>query len=419
MKEVDYQLNQVLPINAKNTALIRGFAKGTPGVPTYNPGHVFDPILLMEIVKWHMDMEGLRDALFLTGATGCGKTSSLRQFCAALNLPYYEDTADEIKGTDQWIGANKIVKGEFQWFDGPLTSVYRHGGVFVINEVDLMGPGMATGLNNALEREPLYIPELGGQPITPHPMMRIAMTGNTAGAGDQTGLYLGTNRMNAAFMDRAMVVEVDYLKPEQEEKVLELRVPSLPEEIRKKMVKVAADIRRAFKDTSNSLEVGMSTRTLIRWAGLAIRYQGVTALGHNPIAFALKRALTNRALPESALAIESIAYETFGSDMDDPDMQHLFGRQSSSLGNQNAGNGELIREVYLRQRGSGINANGFKLWHGFAYENALVIEYGKQGNSLTRRSVPKAECENEQPDSELTLRFERKRADGYEYYQTN
>ncbi|MCV5804549.1 CbbQ/NirQ/NorQ/GpvN family protein, partial [Escherichia coli] len=71
-------------------------------------------------------------------------------------------------------------------------------------------------------------------------------TGNSAGSGDQTGLYQGVLQQNLAFLDRFRIIEATYAEPSVEEAILENVAPGLPEVFRQKMVKVAGDIRRLF-----------------------------------------------------------------------------------------------------------------------------------------------------------------------------
>lgn len=173
---------------------------------------------------------------------------------------------------------------EFEY--GPLALAMKYGGVFLCNEIDLLDPSTAAGLNSILDGAPLCIPENGGELIMPHPMFRFAATANTNGGSDETGLYQGTMRQNLALMDRFVLCEVAYPKPEAEEQLLEKTAPQLPEALRKKMVEYANEVRRLFMGESGnsyntaSIEITFSTRSLLRWADLTIRYQPLARAGH-------------------------------------------------------------------------------------------------------------------------------------------
>ena len=193
----------------------------------------------------------------------------------------------------------------------------KYGGVFLCNEIDLLDPSTAAGLNSILDGAPLCIPENGGELIMPHPMFRFAATANTNGGSDETGLYQGTMRQNLALMDRFVLCEVTYPKPEAEEHLLEKTSPQLPEALRKKMVEYANEVRRLFMGESGnsyhtaSIEITFSTRSLLRWADLTIRYQPLARQGIQPVSYALDRALGFRACKETRAMLHELVQRLF------------------------------------------------------------------------------------------------------------
>ena len=145
----------------------------------------------------------------------------------------------------------------------------------------------------------------------PHTKFRFIATGNSAGSGDQTGLYQGVLQQNLAFLDRFRIIEATYAEPSVEEAILENVAPGLPEVFRQKMVKVAGDIRRLFiggTDGGAELSITMSTRTLVRWAKLSLAFRGAP----NALEYALDQALLIRAAKEEREAILRIAKDVFG-----------------------------------------------------------------------------------------------------------
>lgn len=73
---------------------------------------------------------------------------------------------------------------EFEY--GPLALAMKFGGLFLCNEMDLLEPSTAAGLNGILDGQPLCIPENGGELVVPHPMFRFAATANSNGDSDET-----------------------------------------------------------------------------------------------------------------------------------------------------------------------------------------------------------------------------------------
>jgi cobaltochelatase CobS len=198
---------------------------------------------------------------------------------------------------------------------GPLALAMKYGGVFLLDEIDLLDPATAAGLNGMLDGEPLCIPENGSEIITPHPLFRFAATANTNGGSDETGLYQGTLRQNLAFMDRFWLCEINYPTAEAEENLLALKAKNLPEELRKKMVEFANEVRKLFmgesSDFNDTIEVTFSTRTLIRWADLTVRFQPLANQGIQPVTYALDRALGYRATRETRSFLHELAQRIF------------------------------------------------------------------------------------------------------------
>ena len=254
------------------------------------------------------------DGLYLTGPTGSGKTSLINQFCSRLNIPLQQVTAHGRLETPELIGHQTVIGGDLVFQDGPLTTALRHGHWFLLNEADLLDPATAAGLNDVLEGQPLTIPDNGGEIVRPHPDFRFIATGNTNGGGDQDGLYMGTTQQNLAFMDRFLLMEVNYMDKETEVAVLESKVPEIPRDIIEMMVDVANHIRNLFMGNSSdgdAIEVTMSTRTLVRWAQLTLFSSAKASENQSPAEYAIKPALGYRASPETSAALVEIVQRYF------------------------------------------------------------------------------------------------------------
>lgn len=121
--------------------------------------------------------------------------------------------------------------------------------------------------------------------ITPHPAFRLFATANSAGQGDPTGLYAGTQPLNQAQLDRWQVVMgLDYPLPAREVAILCARLPGLDPAVARQMVQFAGLCRRAFKQ--GDLTSVLTLRTLITWA------ENRALLGHS--AEALRLTYFNR-----------------------------------------------------------------------------------------------------------------------------
>lgn len=307
-KEV-VSIADLFDLNIPKSITIERNVKPSLFVPKSNPGYRFRQDLLSDVLAWMKLTDQTNDGLYLTGPTGSGKSSIICEVFARLNMPLQQTTGHARLEMPELVGHHVVIDGDTIWQDGPLTTAMRYGHGFLIDEMDLLDPSTAAGLNSIIEGRPLVIAENGGELVKPHPDFRFIATGNTAGGGDSTGLYQGTLQQNAAFMDRMMVIEVGYADPDIEEEILKEALPNLPASIRTSMIQVANDIRDLFmgeNGNAGAIEVTMSTRTLLRWGHLLVFFSGKSAQGVSPSGYALDRALCNRATPETRRAIHEI-----------------------------------------------------------------------------------------------------------------
>jgi len=303
----NFEIAATFNIAAPRGLTVKGYAERSPFVPKIDPDYVFQKEVLRDVLCWLEEPHG--DGLYLSGPTGCGKSSLICQVAARLNIPVQPVSAHARLEIVELIGHLTLVNGGMSFADGPLTTAMRHGHLLLIDELDLLEPATAVGLNSIVEGRPLLIPQTG-ELIVPHDDFRIAATGNTAGAGDTTGLYQGTLRQNLAFMDRFRLVQVSYPEPAIEQSILSRTASVIDNGIREKMIAVANEIRRLFMGESNdaaAIEITMSTRSLVRWAHLALAFKGA------PLSYSMDRALTFRAQPETREAVLQIVQRHFGS----------------------------------------------------------------------------------------------------------
>lgn len=293
---------------------VRGYAERSPLTPVEDANYRL-PAWSEDIAAWLVDG---REPLYLFGPTGCGKTSCIRQMAQKINYPVFEITAHSRLEFSELVGHHTVEDGSMRYEYGPLALAMRQGGMFLLNEIDLLDPGTAAGLNSVLDGQPLTVAENGGENIFPHPMFLFAATANSNGASDHSGLYQGVLRQNIAFMDRFFLVESDYMAEAEELALLrESFAPLLPDETFVNMVRYANAVRRLFmgyeaEDLDVALEVTFSTRTLLRWARLAIYYLRVKGDLDTAVEHALGRSLLFRAAPTSRIVLEELRQRIFG-----------------------------------------------------------------------------------------------------------
>lgn len=310
LNPVDLDAGTVFSGKASGTR-VRGYAQPSPFTPALNHDYAFHESANDAIV-WFLSAS---EPLYVCGPTGCGKTSLLKQLAARLNYPVFDLTAHANLEFSDLVGHLSLENGNMVFEYGPLALAMKYGGLFLLNEIDVLSPDAASGLNGILEGAPLCIAENGGELIEQNLMFRFACTANTNGSGDETGLYQGTIRMNAAWLDRFVMCEVGYPASAVEESLLGKKFPSLPEPIVKGMVAFANEVRTQFVGEgctgATPLDVTFSTRTLIRWADLTLKYGPLASRGIKPIDYALDRALGFRASKSTRAMLHELSQRIF------------------------------------------------------------------------------------------------------------
>ena len=296
----------------KSNKTITGYDKPSSFTPKNDPYYIFHDSS-RDVIVWFMSNS---DPLWLCGPTGSGKTSLIKQLASKLNYPVFEVTAHSRLEVPDMVGHLSVENGSMKFQYGPLALAMLHGGLLLLNEADLMDCSTAAALNTILDGAPLCIPEKNGELIFPHPNFRFVATANTNGGSDPHGLYQGTLRQNLAFMDRFIMCEVPYPEETTEVHLLEKAYPALPESIRVKMVEYATEVRKLFMGSGdgssmNRIEVTFSTRTLLRWADLTLRFQPLASQGIQPVSYALDRALGFRASGESRAVLHELVQRIF------------------------------------------------------------------------------------------------------------
>lgn len=283
----------------KSGTPVGGFDAPCERTPAVRPNYMM-PVWARDVILWFIHGN---EPLYISGPTGCGKTSGLKQVAAMLNYPVYEITGHNRLETPELVGHFALKNGSTEWVDGPLTMAMREGGLFLLNEIDLLDPSTATGLNSVLDGSPLCIAETA-EVVQPAPGFRFAATANTNGSGDEAGLYTGTLRQNAAFQNRFLHIEATYLAPEQERVLLKNTAPSLPDEVLDQMQRLTAACRamltgEEIEDRAVStnwvgtLQVPISTRSVLRWAYWTAKLAPMRSAGVNVLEKALDMSIAN------------------------------------------------------------------------------------------------------------------------------
>ncbi|MDR2198371.1 MAG: CbbQ/NirQ/NorQ/GpvN family protein [Deltaproteobacteria bacterium] len=315
LSAVEMDAGSVFSGRASGTKIM-AYSSPSTFTPATNPNYLF-PDQSGDLIVWSLDNH---DPLYIFGPQGSGKSCLVKELASRLNYPVFELTGHSRLEFPELAGHLSVKDGQMFFQYGPLSLAMKFGGLFLLNEIDLLDPSTAAVLNWILDGFPLCIPENGGELITPSPMFRFAATANTNGSSDETGLCHGTLRQNSAFVDRFWLCETGYPKADREVAPLAKIAPALPSALLSKMVEFASEVRKLFRGSGsesraeNLLDVAFSTRTLIRWARLAIKFRPPVKQGVSPINYALDRTLAFRASSESEAFLHELSQRFFNAE---------------------------------------------------------------------------------------------------------
>lgn len=207
---------EILPVNhkfLKSLEVEKGTAKNAP---SKMPG----------FIKWGSYFD-IRDIIksrrffpcYITGLSGNGKTINVEQACAETGRGFHRVNITIETSEDDLIGGFRLKNGETVFEYGPVINAMIHGDVLLLDEIDLGGAKMML-LQSVLEGKGYYIKKLSKW-IKPKEGFTVFATGNTKGAGSESGMFMYTQVMNEAMLERFKItIEQPYPDQPTERKIL-------------------------------------------------------------------------------------------------------------------------------------------------------------------------------------------------------
>lgn len=197
--------------------------------------------------------------IMMVGGAGGGKTHLAKSVADALKLKFYpmsvglQTTKSDLLG---FINANGI------YMPSPIRLAYENGGVLLLDEFDSAHAGVITILNSLLANGHCSFPD---GTILRHKDFICLCACNTYGKGGTID-YVGRNRLDAATLDRFIIVDVDY-DNNLEKKLTNNElwfgiVKQIREQINKQGIKMIVS-PRASMDGADLLDAGFKMQEVI------------------------------------------------------------------------------------------------------------------------------------------------------------
>ena len=141
--------------------------------------------------------------VYMFGAAGSGKNVLCEQVAHSLGLDFYfmNSVTDEFK-------IQGFMDAHGTYHETEFYKAFKNGGLFFLDELDASSPDVLVCLNAAIANGYFAFPN--GR-VNAHPDFRCIAAGNTLGTGADS-MYTGRMQLDAASLNRFVVVEVDYDK---------------------------------------------------------------------------------------------------------------------------------------------------------------------------------------------------------------
>ncbi len=248
---------------------VHGFQEPSLHTPVADTGYVFDPTLTKLILAGF----AFNRRVYVQGLHGTGKSSHIEQIAARLHWPCLRINLDSHISRADLIGRDIITLKdhlqitEFQ--EGLLVWALQHPTALVLDEYDAGRPDVLFVLQRLLETSGKLTLLDQNRVIEPHADFRLFATANTAGMGDTTGLYQGTQLLNHGQLDRWQIMAtLNFMPAAAEIKFIENRLAMQHLHITLGMVASMVDMAGLIRDAfiSQALSTLMSPRTVLAWA---------------------------------------------------------------------------------------------------------------------------------------------------------
>ncbi len=114
-------------------------------------------------------------------------------------------------------------------------------------------------------------------------------------------------------MSRFPLIKADYLAPQIEAKILERACPTLPQDVRDKMLQFVSEARLGNDPKSdNPLSMTISPRDYIRWGKLIVSFDALRGSTSEPLPlYCMRRAFLYRASEADAMTLTALYQKIF------------------------------------------------------------------------------------------------------------
>lgn len=195
--------------------------------------------------------------LLIKGPTGCGKSQFVQYMAEKLQRPLIKVACNEDTNSADLLGRFLIKGSETVWQDGPVTQAVKEGAILYLDEIAEARADVIVALHPLTDhRREIYLDRIN-QKINANSKFMCVASFNP-------GYQSGFKELKPSTRQRFINLVMDYLKPEDEIKVL-ISQGKISQSVAEQLVKLANKIRNI---NQFELKETVSTRLLVYAAQL-------------------------------------------------------------------------------------------------------------------------------------------------------
>lgn len=155
------------------------------------------------IIKILESTNRIEKHIMLVGACGSGKSSLCSDVAKALKIDFYPMSVGLQTTKSDLLG---FINAKGEYVTTPVRQAFENGGLLLLDEFDATNPSTVTILNSMLANNICSFPD---KIVEKHKDFICIVACNTYGKGADIS-YIGRNRLDAATLDRFIVLNVGY-----------------------------------------------------------------------------------------------------------------------------------------------------------------------------------------------------------------
>lgn len=224
----------------------------------------------MDDLKWKFAVRTILRGknMLVTGPKGTGKTTLVFALAETLgrtlfNIPLgaTQDPRSTLIGNTHFKQGEGTYLAESEF----VRAIQTPNAIILLDELSRAHPDAWNILMPVLDYKQrfLRLDEAPGSPT-----VKVADGVSFISTANIGASYTATRTIDAAVLDRFIVIEVDYLSPEEEMELLKLRIPNMETDPMNRIVQIASDLRKEAKTGDQRLSDGLSTRSTLEMGEL-------------------------------------------------------------------------------------------------------------------------------------------------------